>query len=202
MIMLVPTSRSLRTSSSTNRYSRSRASFTFPEKLFTEVSMSSVSVSSLLGRLTVLSTAASRLRPGRSVFCTSRSRSIEATAISTPPPGAASNERHCRTASAGRYERHAVVIGRMRGGGRGAGEGPSAPVASPLEAPGKTPAVDREPEGSHGTREGSGDWRYGVRRRGDPAPAALQPAGGGGACHRRGQHRQAGGGCPLQPGGP
>src|SRR5262245_36170513 len=76
MIIDVPMIASLRGSSSTKRYSRSRGFFTLPAKLFTDLSMMADSVSSLLGRLTVLSTAASRLRPARSLFWTARRTSV------------------------------------------------------------------------------------------------------------------------------
>src|SRR5512140_841058 len=76
MIIDVPRIVELRGSSRTKRYSRSSGFFTLPAKLFTDLSMMFDSVSSLLGRLTVLSTAASRLRPGRSLFWTSRRTSM------------------------------------------------------------------------------------------------------------------------------
>ncbi len=74
MTMLVPTTSSLFAFSKTKRYSRSNGSRIFPAKLRTEMSMSWASVSSSLGRLTVLSTAARRLRLGKSALWTSRKR--------------------------------------------------------------------------------------------------------------------------------
>src|SRR5688572_15247054 len=76
MIMLVPTTRSDRTSSSTNRYSRLNGSLIFPVKLRTDLSMSPSKISSLSGRLTLLRTEARRFNPDRSDFCTSRSTSM------------------------------------------------------------------------------------------------------------------------------
>ena len=56
---------------------RSSAFLMRPEKLRTDLSISDSSAFSLSGRFIVLRTAASRLRPGRSLFWTSLRRSME-----------------------------------------------------------------------------------------------------------------------------